>query len=238
MNWEEKARELDVGASRSGDGEGLLGKDTSYKQLLFMRKHRKPLAIACALSVLQQLSGVNGFIFYSTRIFLNSGGKDSQAHYFTAAMGFFNMVTTLSSLLFVDKFGRKAMLVQGCLGMCVAQVLLAVLEQSAASSWVQLALMLVFIGFFESSLGPVLWIYSAETTTDRGVGIVLGFNWVFAVLIGFAFPLLSSEGVIGMAGTFLLFAGCCFLSFLFVLCLVPETKGLTKEEIAEKYYNE
>ena len=101
-------------------------------------------------------------------------------------------------------------------------------------AWLQLVVMLVYVAFFEASLGAVLWIYSSETTTDRGVGLALGSNWLFTVLIGLLFPYASRE--LGFAVVFLIFSGFCLLALVFTLVWVVETKGLSSYEVRKKYY--
>ena len=210
---------------------GLVGKDPSYKELFRNPKYRRGLILTCSLSALQQLSGINTFIFYSTRIFEETGGQSDQAIYFTAALGFFNMITTLSSLFFVDKLGRKLMLLQGSVGMCLCQLLLSYFDYIDAASWLKLSIMLVYVAFFESSLGPVLWIYCGEVMTDKGVGLAVAMNWIWAAIIGAVFPVMSSDSGLGVALTFLIFGCFCAFSFFYVLLFAVETKGKTKDSI-------
>lgn len=201
-----------------------------YSALFNIKKYRKPLVLACLLSILQQLSGINTFIFYSTSIYQQITGTKNFANVFTAGLGLFNMLSTMFCLLFIEKYGRKVMLMQGCLGMCachLALFLFGILDLNAAAS---LPVMLLYVGFFESSVGPVLWIYCSETLTDRGVGIAVALNWVFTGIIGL-FPLFLE--VVQISYAFLIFACICAGGFLFILLFIPETKGKTKEE----FYN-
>jgi SP family xylose:H+ symportor-like MFS transporter len=248
--WQPEYKELEniQPSAQSNPGsrsrETLLKKDASYKDLI-LGAYKKATFVGCsniyiALSMLQQLTGINTFIFYSSKIFMETGGDAKQAVYFTTAMGFFNMTATLLSLVFVDskkyvEFGRKFMLMQGAMGMAICQGLLGLFVMLEWTPYLQLVVMLIFVAFFESSLGPVLWIYSTEILNDKGVSLVVATNWIFCSIIGAVFPVMSSDSGIGIANSFFLFAGCCLFAFLYVMFFVIETKGLTSEEIQDKF---
>ena len=102
--------------------------------------------------------------------------------------------------------------------------------------FLQLLMMFAFVGFFEASLGTVLWIYSGETTTDKGVGIVLGINWIMSVIVGLVFPLVSSEAMLGIPGTFFICSFFCLMAVIVVLLWVVETQGMTSDEVRKKFY--
>ena len=207
-----------------------VSKQPTYSDL-FSAKYRKGLILACGISMFQQLCGINTFIFYSSRMFASLGGHKSMDNVYTTILGVVNMATTLLSLPFVDKFGRKWMLLQGCAGMTVALALLGVLALINEVAELQLVLMLFFVGFFETSLGPICWIYASEVLPDRGVSIVLLVNWVFTAIVGSTFPFMSANYALHIYGAFWVYCGLCIAAFVFVLLWVLETKGLTRDEI-------
>ena len=97
--------------------------------------------------------------------------------------------------------------------------------------------MLLFVAFFESSLGPVCWIYAGETTTDKGVGLVVMVNWVLSAIIGIVFLFMSSSSGLGMPLTFFIFGVFCVCSLLFVIFFVVETKGRTWKKVEDSPLN-
>lgn len=93
----------------------------------------------------------------------------------------------------------------------------------------QLVIILVFVAFFESSLGPLLFVYLGEIMTDKGMSIAMGMNALCSALIGGVYPTLS--GALGLAKTFYFFGSCCGVFLLFVTIFCIETKGRTFNEI-------
>jgi len=205
----------------------------SYSDL-FTPKFRKGLFLACGISLFQQLCGINTFIFYSSRMFNSLGGHESMANVYTTILGVVNMASTLLSLPFVDKLGRKILLLQGCAGMVVSLGALGVLALIDKVPELQLIVMLFYVAFFETSLGPICWIYASEVLPDRGVSIVLLVNWIFTALVGVSFPFMSSGDALHIYGAFWVYGGLCVAAFFFVLLFVMETKGLTREEIHKR----
>lgn len=201
---------------------------------LFSAKFRKGLFLACGISLFQQLCGINTFIFYSSRMFNSLGGHKSMANVYTTILGVVNMVSTLLSLPFVDKLGRKILLLQGCAGMVVTLAALGVLALVNKVPELQLIMMLFYVAFFETSLGPICWIYASEVLPDRGVSIVLLVNWIFTALVGVTFPFMSADDALHIYGAFWLYGGLCVAAFFFILIFVIETKGLSREEIRSR----
>lgn len=227
---------LEEGARQSDElGEMLLDNkkpEVTFKEL-FSKPHLKPLLIGCckispALSIMQQLSGINVIIFYSTVLLKQEGGA-SNVHYMTAMLGFVNMAATLICLAFVEsklhlEFGRKLMLLQGTVGMCICNVLTGLFSVTESNPWLILTFILIFLCFFESSLGTVLWIYLSETMVDKSVGLAIALNWIFAGIVVGTLPFFVSPSVLNVYGTFFLYGGLCVVSFFFILSSVDETK--------------
>ena len=143
------------------------------------------------------------------------------------------MITTLIATSIVDsniytEFGRKPVMIQGAIGMTLCMILLGICTRYDLSPYLQLAIILVFIAFFESSLGPLLFIYMGEIMTDKGISIALGVSWIGGSLIGGVYP--SFSNAIGMENTFYFFGGCCGVLLVFLIFVCIETKGLTFDE--------
>jgi MFS transporter, SP family, arabinose:H+ symporter len=227
-NWEKGLEDLESGTKvnlNKTQGKDIV--NPSFYDLFRIQKYRKPLIAGCILATFQQLSGINTFIFYSSSIFKDSGGSDDYVNSFTAILGLFNMLSTMSCLFLVEKYGRKLMLMQGCIGMSVSHASLFLLAFFDAPPIINLPVMLVYIGFFESSLGPVVFIYCGETLTDKGMGLAIALNWVLAGLIGL-FPLFTDA--VGIKYAFLIFSCICAGAFFYIWIFIVETKGKPHEE--------
>ena len=231
QDWENHLEGLKNACSKSVKTEDnkSQNKNPGYLDLFKDKQFRKPLILACIQSVFQQFSGINMFTFYSTSIYDNLENTKNYASSFTAGLGCFNMLATMVCLPFVDKYGRKIMMMQGCIGMCASYLVLFFLALFNAPSVFALPIMLIYIAFFESSLGSVIWIYFSETLTDRGIGIAVAINWIFTGIIGL-FPLFLELLDNKIAYAFLIFACICITDCFYIYFFLPETKE-RKEEI-------
>ena len=231
--------------------EQAISSDTeaSWREV-FAPQWRKPLAVATLLAVLQQLTGINAVIYYADTIFGAAGFNDptSQSLATLWAIGGVNVFATLIAVFWVDRFGRKPLLLIGSSGMFLGLLVVAasffelhkVTTSEAASTHAPsqagiLALvgLVVFIASFAFSLGPVVWTVINEVfparIRGRGVAVATAVNWLAAWAVAQTF--LSLVGAITTEGTFLLFAGFCIVIFVYVRWFVPETKGRTLEEV-------
>ncbi len=217
---------------------------------VFARAWRRPLMIGVGLAVFQQFTGINAVIYYADKIFA-AAGFDS-AHAQTAAttwsIGAVNVLFTFVAVAFVDRLGRRPLLLTGLAGMGLALLAIAlsfrrldrVTAASAAtensptdSGVVLLVAMVVFIACFAFSLGPVVWTVINEiypsSVRGRAVAVATAANWGSAWLVT-QFFLTLVDGL-GEPGTFTLFAIICAAAFIFVWRLLPETKGRSLDDI-------
>jgi sugar porter (SP) family MFS transporter len=230
---------------------------TSEKQArwaeVFASRWRKPLVTAAALAVLQQLTGINSVIYYADTVFAAAGFKSptSQSLATLWAVGGVNVVATLVAVLWVDRFGRKPLLLIGSAGMFVSLVVVGgaffslgkvtataqAAHGPANAEILALVGLVVFIASFAFSLGPVVWTVINEVfpahVRGRAVAVATAVNWLAAWLVAQFF--LSLVSAITRPGAFLLFAGFSALTFVFVRWFVPETKGKTLEEIQQMW---
>jgi MFS transporter, SP family, galactose:H+ symporter len=222
--------------------------ETSWREV-FAHEWRRPLVVAGILAVLQQLTGINAVIYYADSIFAAAGFSDptSQSLATLWAIGGVNVVATLIAVCWVDRFGRKPLLLIGSTGMFLGLLTVAgaffdlhkvTASEAAHSAQTQagtLALvgLVVFIASFAFSLGPVVWTVINEVfpahIRGRGVAVATAINWLAAWVVAQTF--LSLVSAISTEGTFLLFAGFCVVTFIYVRWFVPETKGKTLEEV-------
>jgi SP family galactose:H+ symporter-like MFS transporter len=243
----------DVEAESAAIRVSITTEDQATWGEVFKKEWRRPLVVASVLAVLQQLTGINAIIYYADTIFAAAGFNDptSQSLATLWAVGGVNVVATLIAVFWVDRFGRKPLLLIGTSGMLFGLLTVAgaffelnsVTASQAAhhgsSQAATLALvgLVVFIASFAFSLGPVVWTVINEVfparVRGRGVAVATAINWLAAWVVAQTF--LSLVGAITTEGTFLLFAGFCVVTFVYVRWFVPETKGKTLEEVQEMW---
>ena len=209
---------------------------------VFAPAWRRPLTIGIGLAVFQQITGINAVIYYSDRIFAAAGFSSPQAQTMatTWAIGAVNVVATLIAVAFIDKLGRRPLLLAGLAGMCasLAAVGLAFFSAGTAAmsptaGMVTLIALILFIVSFAFSLGPVVWTVISEIfpgrVRGRAVAVATAVNWGAAFLVSEFF--ITLVDAIGEAGTFALFAIFCVAGGVWVYHRVPETKGRSLEQI-------
>jgi MFS family permease len=170
----------------------------------------------------------------------------------TWSIGAVNVAATFIAVAFVDRLGRRPLLLYGLVGMglslfvmgsCFYRLAHVTIHSTAATNQVSnaaivlLVAMVIFIGSFAFSLGPVVWTVINEiypsTVRGRGVAVATAANWGAAWLVTQFF--LSLTEWIGEVGTFYLFAGMCVVSFVFIWFLLPETKGKSLAQIQQMW---
>ncbi|KAG5360918.1 High-affinity glucose transporter RGT2 [Yarrowia sp. B02] len=203
----------------------------------------KRLLTGVAIQDLQQLTGINFIFYYGTNFFKNAGIKDPfVVSMITSAV---NVAFTIPGILFVDKVGRRKLLLVGAVVMCVSEMIVAAVGtalDSQVSSKVLIAFTCTFIAGFASTWGPIAWVVVAEIFPLRlrakGVAISVASNWIFNFAIAFATPYLVDDkpGSAGLGSkVFFIWGGCNFLAIVFVWFFVYETKGWSLEQVDEMY---
>lgn len=199
---------------------------------------RTALIIGIFLSVFSQVTGINVIMYYAPEIFKATGDGSSSALTQTVWVGGINTLMTLVAIKYVDKLGRKKLLLIGAAGMaiCLALVGLAFYQQATTGYWV-LAGILLYISFFAISLGPLTFVVVAEIFPNqirgRAMGVAIFFLWLSVYIVSQTFPMLLDA--IGTAYTFWIYMVMSVLAFLFIWRSVPETKGKSLEEIQQMW---
>jgi len=216
---------------------------------VFSKKLRKPLMIGVGLAVFQQITGINAIIYYANTIFAQAGFEtpQDQAAATTWAIGAVNVLSTLIAVAYVDRFGRRPLLLVGLVGMSVSLTTVGIsfhfmdnADTSGAGAGgpngaglVTLVALVVFIASFAFSLGPVVWTVINEIfpsrVRGRAVAIATAANWGSAWLVSQFF--LTLIGSIGNSATFYLFAFFSVVAYVWIWKRLPETKGRSLEEI-------
>jgi SP family arabinose:H+ symporter-like MFS transporter len=203
---------------------------------IFMKKYRFPLILAFLFAFFNQFSGINAFLYYAPRIFEEAGLGSNTALLSSIGIGIINLVFTLLGVALIDKLGRKILMYIGSVGYIIS---LGLVSASFYYNWGGLSVpifLFLFIASHAIGQGAVIWVFISEIFPNhiRNSGQAFGssVHWVLAAIIPSLVPMLFSE--IGAAVVFLIFAIMMVFQLLFVIFLMPETKGISLEELSKK----
>ena len=206
------------------------------KKPLFDKKYRFPLILAFLIAFFNQLSGINAFLYYAPRIFESAGLEASASLLSSIGIGVTNLLFTLLGLYLIDKLGRKTLMYIGSFGYIISLFLVAMAFLLDWEGIMVPIFLFLFIAAHAIGQGSVIWVFISEIfpTEVRAQGQSFGSSthWVLAALITLFMPVamagLSSPGFV-----FLFFAAMMVLQLVFVIFMMPETKGKTLEELQE-----
>lgn len=202
--------------------------------ILFTRKNRFPVFLAIAFAVFNQVSGINAIIYYAPRIFEMTGLGRESSLLSSVGIGAVNFLFTLLAINFIDRFGRRTLMLIGSVGLIVTLGLVSrAFYLNDFGGFSVTILLLVYIAFFAFSQGAVIWVFISEIFPNqvRAKGQTLGSltHWVMAAIIAFVFPMLAEN--VGGGHTFLFFCIMMLLQLVFVWKIMPETKGRSLEQL-------
>jgi len=204
---------------------------------LFAAKHRRALLIAVIIAIVSQLSGINAIMYYSTRIFFSAGIGISNAFWATMLVGFVNLIFTLVATAFIDRAGRRQLLLIGLTIQTVSLGIVGFLFLHPGGNLLLLVSILAFIAAFAMALGPISWLLPSEIFADavrgRAMALVAFTVWAGAYVVAQTFPILNDSPAFGPAFTFFLYAIVSFAGLLFTFFNLPETRRLSLEAASE-----
>jgi sugar porter (SP) family MFS transporter len=200
---------------------------------MFARGTRKMLFLGVTLAILQQWCGINVIFNYAQEIFTAAGYQISDVLFNIVFTGAVNLVFTLVAVFTIDRLGRRVLLLIGSGGLAAIYAVLGLLYRQHVQGKPMLALVLGAIACYAMSLAPVTWVVIAEIFPNRvrssAMSLAVTTLWTACFLLTFTFPLLNAA--LKASGTFLTYAGICLAGFVILSACLPETKGLTLEEI-------
>ncbi|MCF6222933.1 MAG: sugar porter family MFS transporter [Flavobacteriaceae bacterium] len=206
------------------------------KETIFMKKYHFPLMLAFLIAFFNQLSGINAFLYYAPRIFEEAGLGERTALLSSIGIGITNLVFTIIGVALIDKLGRKRLMYFGSVGYIIS---LSLVAMAFFMNWTGLAVpifLFIFIASHAIGQGAVIWVFISEIFPDhlRASGQSFGSSthWVLAAIIPSTIPFLFAT--IGAGIVFAFFALMMVFQLLFVFFLMPETKGITLEELEKK----
>jgi sugar porter (SP) family MFS transporter len=197
---------------------------------------RRAVVIGFCLAILVHVSGINTIIDYAPAIFKSAGWKIDAALFSTFIVGLTNFAFTLVSFWMIDRYGRKPLYIIGSLGMAAALLLLALTALTGRFHGAMvLALIIVYLAFFSSCIGPVFWTLVPEIFPNyiRGTAMTIPVltQWIANALVVLFFPLAFHQ--VGKAITFGFLAAMAVTQAVFMWFFVPETKNKPLEEIED-----
>jgi SP family arabinose:H+ symporter-like MFS transporter len=206
---------------------------------LFRRGVFKPLVIAVMLMAFSQFCGINAIMYYSSKIFEAGGGGKNAAFMSSVWVGLINVLFTLVAIALVDKAGRRPLLLIGTAVQTVSLGLVGWMFHTQQNGLPLLLCIVCFIGAFAMAMGPIGWLFCSEVFPNkvrgRAMSVAALTVWVSCYIVAQTFPMLNDSPAVGPAITFWIYAAVSLVSFLFVLAMVPETKGRTLEEIGASW---
>ncbi|WP_322922813.1 sugar porter family MFS transporter [Paenibacillus campi] len=202
---------------------------------------RRIVLIGIGIGVVQQITGVNSIMYYGTEILRQSGFGTNAALIGNIANGVISVAATFLGMWLVGRVGRRPMLLTGLAGTTSALLLIAifsnVLNGSAALPYVILALTVTFLAFQQGAVSPVTWLMLSEIFPLRlrgfGMGISVFCSWMVNFSVGLLFPIMT--GSMGLSTTFYVFVVLGVVALGFVLKFLPETRGMTLEQVEQKF---
>jgi len=210
---------------------------------LFQPAMRLVLTIGISVAILQQITGINSVFFYAPMIFEQSGIGTDAAFMQAVLVGLVNIVFTVLAILFIDKLGRRPLMLTGLVIIACCMLLLAygfnAATYSASGELIEINATLILIGIlgfvagFGISLGPVMWVLFSELFPNRIRGVAISFvgliNSTVSFIVQLVFPWELEN--FGASTTFLIYGVFAIIGLIFIMRVLPETKGRSLEEL-------
>lgn len=204
---------------------------------LFSKTYRFPIILAFLIAFFNQLSGINAFLYYAPRIFEAAGLEESAALLSSIGIGVTNLIFTLLGLYLIDTIGRRLLMIMGSIGYIISLSLVSI---AFLQGWQGISVpvfLFLFIASHAIGQGAVIWVFISEIFPDslraQGQSFGCSVHWVLAALITLFMPVALSAFP-NPGYVFILFAGMMVLQLVFVLFMMPETKGISLERLSKQ----
>jgi sugar porter (SP) family MFS transporter len=209
---------------------------------LFTKHHLKLISLAFFIAFFNQVSGINFLLYYAPRILEEAGFAKDNSLLSSISIGLMNLIFTFVGLWLIDRIGRKTLLIIGSFGYIISLSMVAYGFYMHSAPTFMLVFLLLFIAAHAIGQGAVIWVFISEIfpTQVRAAGQAFGasIHWIFAAVITLVTPVfLDSEYGIFKDNPwpiFAFFAGMMALQLVWILVKVPETKGVSLEELQKK----
>lgn len=219
----------------------ILEKDMSKpKESVFQKKYKFIILLAFAIAFFNQFSGINAFLYYSKRIFVEAGLADQAALLGSIGIGLANLIFTLLGMYLIDRLGRRKLMIIGSIGYIISLLFVSMAFFFSWSGIVVPISLFVFIGAHAVGQGAVIWVFISEIFPNHvrsyGQSIGTSTHWILAFIIPSSVPFLIAK--IGAGAMFLVFAIMMIFQFLWVVYIMPETKGVSLEDLEKQLIKE
>ena len=241
-NQKDKAEKIIRDAYSKNDADELIIEITRDKESsiesesIFQKKYSFILTLAFLVAAFNQFSGINAFLYYAPRIFEEGGLGQSAALLNSVGIGLTNVIFTFIGINLIDKLGRKVLMYIGSIGYIISLILISL---SFILDWGGIALpifLFLFIASHAIGQGAIIWVYISEIFPNHirsyGQSFGISTHWVLAAIIPSFVPFLF--GFIGPGLVFAFFAFMMVLQLIFTHFIMPETRGVSLEELAKK----
>ncbi|XP_028759857.1 inositol transporter 1 isoform X3 [Neltuma alba] len=220
-------------------------KEIKYWDVFKFKQIRLAFLAGAGLQAFQQFTGINTVMYYSPTIVQMAGFRSNElALLLSLIVAAMNAAGTVLGIYLIDHAGRRKLALYSLAGVITSLILLSVSFSSQSSDstnglygWLAILGLALYIAFFSPGMGPVPWTVNSEIYPEeyRGIcgGMAATVNWVSNLIVAQSF--LSIAAALGTGSTFLIIAGIAVLAFLFVAVYVPETKGLTFDEVEQMW---
>lgn len=212
---------------------------TPLDENIFIKKYRFQLILVFLIAAFNQLSGINAFLYYAPRIFEEAGLGAKTALLSSIGIGFINLIFTLIGVYLIDRLGRRKLMIFGSIGYIFS---LSMVATSFYLNWTGLAVpgfLFLFIASHAIGQGAVIWVFISEIFPNhlRASGQSFGssVHWVLAAIIPSMVPILFTS--FGVGNVFAFFAFMMVFQLLFVIFMMPETKGISLEDVSKGLTN-
>ncbi|HMB72328.1 MAG TPA: sugar porter family MFS transporter, partial [Gammaproteobacteria bacterium] len=203
---------------------------------IFARAYLFPVMLAFLIAAFNQLSGINFIIYFAPRVFELAGLESSAALLSSAGVGVVNLIFTMIGLWLIDRAGRRTLMLAGSIGYIFSLAAVTWAFANDVGGIVVVAFVFLFIASHAVGQGAVIWVFIAEifpnNVRTKGQSIGCGTHWVFAAVITLLMPYFI--GLFDAQTIFGFFTAMMVLQLLFVLFVMPETKGSSLERLAER----
>ncbi|MCX2679934.1 sugar porter family MFS transporter [Galbibacter sp. EGI 63066] len=209
---------------------------TSLKERFFSMKFSFLILLAFLFAFFNQLSGINSVIYFAPRIFADAGLGSESSMLSTVGIGIVNLVFTMLGMYLIDRSGRKKLMYIGSIGYIISLFFIGrAFDTGNTGGSIVPVLSFLFIASHAIGQGAVIWVFISEIFPNRirayGMSLGSSTHWVFAALITNFFPYFTKS--VGPSVIFYFFCGMMVLQLLFVIFLMPETKGKSLEGLSK-----
>ncbi|KAF3052366.1 hypothetical protein E8E11_010967 [Didymella keratinophila] len=237
------ARDLFLMDHLLAEEDKIMREEKRFHELFQLGRCRRALTASVITMFLQQMCGVNVTAYYSSKIMRDDAGwSANDALLLSMGFGIINFIFAIPAIWTIDTFGRRNLLLFTFPFMALFQGLMVIafaIEDGAARRVLAIIGMYLFGIAYSPGEGPVPFVYSSEAmplyNRDYGMGIVTAINWAFNFIVSFSWPSMSGDKGMGPSGAFAWYAVWCLIGWWMILFFVPETKGLTLEQLDQVF---